>query len=84
MLMNAELDATVGPILKVLADRAGVVITNADGDEPSVAMNMFRFVKSIGYRPAPAGQRQGLPLTITATRTLRRASLTRTGSGPSW
>ena len=34
LLVNAELDATVGPILKVLADRANVVITNADGDEP--------------------------------------------------
>ena len=59
MLMNAELDATVGPILKVLADRAGVVITNADGDEPSVAMNMFRFVRSIGYRPVLAGNVKG-------------------------
>jgi predicted homoserine dehydrogenase-like protein len=59
MLMNAELDATVGPILKVLADRAGVVITNADGDEPSVAMNMFRFVKSVGYRPVLAGNVKG-------------------------
>ena len=59
MLMNAELDATVGPILKVLADRAGVVVTNADGDEPSVAMNMFRFVRSIGYRPVLAGNVKG-------------------------
>lgn len=59
LLVNAELDATVGPILKVLADRAGVVITNADGDEPSVAMNMFRFVKTIGYRPVLAGNVKG-------------------------
>jgi predicted homoserine dehydrogenase-like protein len=59
LLVNAELDATVGPILKVLADRAGVVITNADGDEPAVAMNMFRFVKSIGYRPVLAGNVKG-------------------------
>ena len=34
VLMNAELDATVGPILKVYADQAGVIITNADGDQP--------------------------------------------------
>ena len=27
VLMNAEVDATVGPILKVHADRAGVVYT---------------------------------------------------------
>lgn len=59
LLVNAELDATVGPILKVLADRADVVITNADGDEPSVAMNMFRFVRSIGYRPVLAGNVKG-------------------------
>lgn len=59
LLVNAELDATVGPILKVLADRAGVVITNADGDEPAVAMNMFRLVKTIGYRPVLAGNVKG-------------------------
>ena len=59
MLVNAELDATVGPVLKVLADRMGVVITNAEGDEPSVAMNMFRFVKSIAYRPVLAGNVKG-------------------------
>jgi predicted homoserine dehydrogenase-like protein len=59
LLVNAEVDATVGPILKVLADQAGVVITNADGDEPSVAMNMFRFVQTIGYRPVLAGNVKG-------------------------
>ena len=36
VLMNAELDGTVGPILKTYADRAGVVFTNADGDQPGV------------------------------------------------
>jgi predicted homoserine dehydrogenase-like protein len=59
VLVNAELDATVGPMLKVLADRQGVIVTNADGDEPSVAMNMLRFVKSIGYRPVLAGNVKG-------------------------
>jgi len=60
VLMNAELDATVGPILKVYADRAGVVITNADGDQPGVMMNLYRFVKSIGYQPVLAGNIKGL------------------------
>ncbi len=60
VLMNAELDATVGPILKVYADRAGVVITNMDGDQPGVVMNLFRFVKTIGYRPVLAGNIKGL------------------------
>lgn len=60
ILMNAELDATVGPILKVYADRAGVVLTNADGDQPGVMMNLFRFVKSIGYDPRLLGNIKGL------------------------
>ena len=60
VLMNAELDATVGPILKVRADRAGVVITNTDGDEPGVAMNLYRFAKTIGFRPVLAGNLKGM------------------------
>jgi predicted homoserine dehydrogenase-like protein len=59
VLMDAELDATIGPILKVYADRAGVVITNTDGDEPGVAMNLYRFVKGIGYHPVLAGNIKG-------------------------
>jgi len=58
--MNAELDATVGPILKVYADRAGVVITNTDGDEPGVAMNLYRFAKTIGLKPVLAGNLKGM------------------------
>jgi len=60
ILMNAELDATIGPLLKVHADRAGVVITNADGDQPGVVMNLLRFVRTIGYRPVLAGNIKGL------------------------
>jgi len=60
VLMNAELDATVGPILKVRADRAGVVISNADGDQPGVMMNLLRFVEGIGNRPVLAGNIKGL------------------------
>jgi predicted homoserine dehydrogenase-like protein len=59
VLVNAELDATVGPLLKTRADKAGVILTNADGDEPGVAMNLVRFVRSIGYRPVLAGNVKG-------------------------
>jgi len=59
VLMNAELDATLGPILKTYADQNGVILTNTDGDEPGVAMNLFRFVKTIGFRPVLAGNLKG-------------------------
>ncbi len=60
VMMNAELDGTVGAILNVYADRAGVVITNADGDQPGVMMNLYRFVKGIGVKPVMCGNIKGL------------------------
>ena len=60
ILMNAELDGTIGPVLKTYADKAGVVITNADGDQPGVIMNLYRFVKGIGVRPVLCGNIKGL------------------------
>jgi predicted homoserine dehydrogenase-like protein len=60
IMMNAELDATVGPILKVYADKAGVILTACDGDQPGVEMNLYRFVKSIGLTPLLCGNIKGL------------------------
>lgn len=59
ILIGAEIDASVGPILKMYADRAGVVFSYTDGDEPGVAMNMYRFLDSMGYRPVLMGQLKG-------------------------
>jgi len=60
VMMNAELDATIGPILKVYADRAGVIITTSDGDQPGVIMNLYRYVDAIGFKPVLAGNMKGL------------------------
>ncbi|MDB5845622.1 MAG: hypothetical protein JWP79_2932 [Polaromonas sp.] len=60
VLMNAEIDGTIGPILKTYADRAGVVLTTADGDQPGVMMNLYRFVKGIGVKPVMCGNIKGL------------------------
>ena len=55
ILIGAEIDASVGPILKTYADRAGVIFSYTDGDEPGVAMNLYRLVDSMGYRPVLMG-----------------------------
>ena len=60
VLLNAEVDAVLGPILKHKADQAGVCITNCDGDQPGVVMNLFRWVKTIGYNPVLAGNIKGM------------------------
>jgi len=60
VMMNAELDATVGPILKVYADQAGICLTQSDGDQPGIIANLYRFVRSIGGEPVLAGNIKGL------------------------
>lgn len=58
--MNAEVDGTIGPLLKTYADKAGLIMTNADGDQPGVQMNLYRFVKGIGVTPVLCGNIKGL------------------------
>lgn len=60
ILMNAELDGTIGPILKAHADAADVILTACDGDQPGVEANLYRFVKGIGLRPLVCGNIKGL------------------------
>jgi len=60
VLVNAELDSLIGPILKAKADEAGVVITHTDGDEPGVAMTLLRYLRSLGLRPVAAGNLKGM------------------------
>jgi predicted homoserine dehydrogenase-like protein len=60
VLVNAELDSLIGPILKAKADEAGVVLTHTDGDEPGVAMTLVRYVQSVGLKPVAAGNIKGM------------------------
>jgi predicted homoserine dehydrogenase-like protein len=60
VLVNAELDSLLGPLLKAKADQAGVVVTNTDGDEPGVAMTLYRYVRSLGLRPVATGNLKGM------------------------
>jgi predicted homoserine dehydrogenase-like protein len=60
VLVNAELDSLLGPILKARADEAGVVITHTDGDEPGVAMTLLRYLRTLGLRVVAAGNIKGM------------------------
>jgi len=57
---NAELDGTLGPIIKYKADRAGVQYSVAEGDQPGVTMNLYRFVKGMGFNPLVCGNIKGM------------------------
>lgn len=58
--MNAELDGTIGSILKQYADKAGVILSVSDGDQPGVTMNLYRFVRGLGVKPVVCGNIKGL------------------------
>ena len=60
VLMNAELDATIGPILQTYADKHGVILSACDGDEPGLQMNLYRWVKGLGLIPRVMGNIKGL------------------------
>jgi len=60
VVMNPELDGTVGPLLKARADRAGVVYTTSDGDQPGVEGNLYRYVRGLGVTPLLMGNIKGL------------------------
>ncbi len=57
---NAELDSTFGPILRERAEVAGVEYALGDGDQPGVTMNLYRYVRGMGFEPLLCGNIKGL------------------------
>jgi predicted homoserine dehydrogenase-like protein len=60
VLMNAEIDATIGPLLQTYAKKHGVIMSACEGDEPGVQMNLYRWVKGLGLTPRVMGNVKGL------------------------
>jgi predicted homoserine dehydrogenase-like protein len=60
VLLNAEIDATIGPILQVYAEKQGVILSACDGDEPGLQINLYRWVKGLGLIPRVIGNIKGL------------------------
>lgn len=68
VMMNAEADATIGPILSKLASMAGVIYTGDLGDEPGTIMNyLYEPFTSLGFRVVAAGKGKNNPLNRHAT-----------------
>jgi predicted homoserine dehydrogenase-like protein len=67
VMMNVECDITVGPILKQMADNAGVVYSLASGDEPAAILELYRFARALGFTVVAAGKGKNNPLDFYAT-----------------
>ena len=47
--IDKETDSVIGLMLKALADRAGVVFTTDDGDQPGLLMGLVSWARSLGF-----------------------------------
>ena len=55
-MVNKETDVTVGPILKRLADRAGLVYTAVDGDQHGLLIGLVAWARDLGLEVLCAGK----------------------------
>jgi predicted homoserine dehydrogenase-like protein len=63
VMMNAEADATIGPLLSKIARTIGVVYTGDLGDEPGTIMNyLYEPFKALGFEIVAAGKGKNNPL----------------------
>jgi predicted homoserine dehydrogenase-like protein len=66
VLLNVEIDITIGPLMKKLYDAAGLVYTGSDGDEPAATFELYEFAKSMGMEVLVAGKGKNNKLNVTA------------------
>lgn len=66
VMLNVETDVTIGPILKTMADSAGVVYTVSAGDEPGAIKELYDFVDAMGFEVLVAGKGKNNPLNVEA------------------
>jgi len=82
VLLNVETDVTVGPILKKLADSAGVVYTASAGDEPGVAKELYDFASGLGFEVLVIGKGKNNPLNRRANPDTERERAAKEGASP--
>jgi predicted homoserine dehydrogenase-like protein len=82
VMLNALADVTVGSVLKLIADNAGVVYTFSVGDEPGVILELCSFAQILGLKVIAAGKGKNNPLNQSVTPDdLKEASQT-SGASP--
>lgn len=55
-MINKETDAVIGPILKHLADKSGVVYTPVDGDQHGLLIGLVLWARSLGLEVLSGGK----------------------------
>lgn len=61
IVVNIESDVVVGSILRRMADKAGVVYTEGDGDQPSLIKGLYDYATILGLEVTAAGKWTSTP-----------------------
>ena len=56
VMLNVETDVVIGPYLKKLAAKEGVIYTGSAGDEPGAVMELYSFAKAMGMNVEVMGK----------------------------
>ncbi len=56
VMMDVETDVVIGPWLKKLGDKNGVIYTGSAGDEPGAVMEIYCFAKAMGMQVRVMGK----------------------------
>lgn len=66
VLLNVEIDITIGSLMHNLFSSAGLVYSGSDGDEPAAIVELYEFAKSMGMKVLVAGKGKNNKLKIHA------------------
>lgn len=73
VLLNVEIDITIGPLMYKLFKAADLIYTGSDGDEPAATLEMYEFAKSMGMEVLVVGKGKNNKLQIDANPETARA-----------
>lgn len=80
VMVTKETDCVAGPILNRLAEKAGLVYTPADGDQPSLLIGLISWAETLGFEIVCAGKAAELDFVYTPeSKTIVRGDRTATG-----
>jgi predicted homoserine dehydrogenase-like protein len=66
VLLNVEVDVTIGSILAQMFKSANLVYTGSAGDEPAATIELFEFAKTMGLEVVVAGKGKNNPFIPSA------------------
>ncbi|WP_232695993.1 NAD(P)H-dependent oxidoreductase [Brevibacillus daliensis] len=82
VMLNAEADVTVGPLLSKMAQAAGLVYTGTAGDEPGCIMELHDFADALGFEIVALGKGKNNKVNFFANPDTARDEAIMKGASP--